>query len=225
MGAKYKIGYIDEDVKQVRKYQRRFRDFDIEIIGYEFNKGMSLEELMSQVYKSEIDLLMIDYKLRETNFVAFNGEAVESDFYEKRPLFPYIIFTNKVDQAEPFVEDWSKIYDKEEIFNDEGEGGKESVQRFITTLIKKIEQYRNHIEKKKNAISELLLKGKNEGLNSAEEDRLITLQRELKDLDKTKIKEVPEKLISYENLEELSKTRKEAEAFLQSLIKNSKNKK
>jgi len=223
MAAKYKIGYIDEDVKQVKKYQRRFRDFEIEIIGYDFQKGMSLEELMFQVYSSPIDLLMIDYKLRETNLVSFNGEAVESEFYDKRPLFPYIIFTNKVEQAEPFVEDWSKIFDKEEIFSEEEED-KEKVQHFITTLIKKIEQYRGHIEKKKNTISELLLKGQAEGLSSTEEDKLISLQRELRGLDKTKTKEVPEKLIAYDKLEDLSKTRKEAEAFLQSLIEKSKKK-
>ena len=71
-----------------------FRAFEIEIIGYDFHQGMTLDELMSQVYESDIDLLMIDYKLNETNQVTFNGEAVESDFYDKKPLFPHIIFTN-----------------------------------------------------------------------------------------------------------------------------------
>ncbi len=67
MEAKYKIGYIDEDIRQVKKYTRRLKDFGFEIIGYDFHQGMSLEELMSQVYKSDIDLLMIDYKLNEKN--------------------------------------------------------------------------------------------------------------------------------------------------------------
>ena len=111
MEAKYKIGYIDEDIRQVKKYTRRLKDFGFEVIGYDFHQGMSLEELMSQVYESDIDLLMIDYKLNEGNIVAFNGDAVESDFYDKRPLFPHIIFTNKVEQAEPFVEDWKIIFD------------------------------------------------------------------------------------------------------------------
>ena len=90
-------------------------------------------------------------------------------------------------------------------------------------LEKSILQYRNHIEKKKNLISELLQKGEKEGLDSSEQDSLISLQRELGDLDKTKKKEIPEKLISFEKLDDLSKTRKEAEAFLQSLIEKSKN--
>ena len=51
MEAKYKIGYIDEDIRQVKKYTRRLKDFGFEIIGYDFHQGMSLEELMSQVYK------------------------------------------------------------------------------------------------------------------------------------------------------------------------------
>jgi hypothetical protein len=178
---------------------------------------------MTQVYESDIDLLMIDYKLKETNLVAFNGEAVESEFYEKRPLFPYIIFTNKVDQAEPFVDDWSKIFDKDDIFSEVDED-KDKVQHFITTLIKIIEQYKSYIVKKKDTISELIKKGEREGLNSSEQNSLISLQRELGDLDKTQSKEVPETLISFEKLDDLSKTRKEAEAFLKSLIEKNKNK-
>ncbi len=223
METKYKIGYIDEDINQVKKYQRRFREFGIQVIGYEFRKGMTLDELMEQVYNSEIDLLMIDYRLNETNQVTFNGEAVENVFYEKRPLFPHIIFTNKKEQAEPFVEDWKIIFDKDEIFNDDEEDDNK-VQHFITTLIKSIEQYKSYVDKKKNTISELLVKGENEGLNASEQDTLISLQRELRDLDKTKTKEIPEKLISAEQIEDLSKTRKEAEEFLQSLIEKNRKK-
>ena len=52
---------------------------------------------------------------------------------------------------------------------------------------------------------------------------MISLQRELRDLDKSQKKEIPEKLISFEKLEDLSQTRKEAEQFLLSLIaKNNK---
>lgn len=221
MDTNYKIGYIDEDLKQVKKYRRRFRDFGIEIIGYEFKKGMTLEELMNQVYDSDIDLLMIDYKLNETNQVTFNGEAVESEFYDKKPLFPHIIFTNKVEQAEPFVEDWKIIFDKEEIFN-EVEDDKEKVQHFITILIKSIEQYRGHVKRKKKIVSDLLEKGEKGGLNASEKDQLITTQEELANLDKTHRNEIPKHLITAEKLEDLAKTRKDAEKFLQSLIENKK---
>lgn len=221
MEIQYRIGYIDEDVKQVKKYQRRFRDFKIEVIGYNFYKGMSLEELMSQVYESQIDLLMIDYKLRETNLVAFNGEAVESEFYDKKPLFPYIIFTNKVDQAEPFVEDWSRIFDKDEIFNEEEED-KEKIQHFITTLIKKIEQYRNHISRKKNEISSLLEKSKVKKLTQEEKHNILKLQKDLKVLDSSYQIEVPEYLLLQQNLSEIEDLKDDAEGFLRELIEKRK---
>eukprot|EP00825_Cyclidium_porcatum_P010706 TRINITY_DN15487_c0_g1_i1.p2 TRINITY_DN15487_c0_g1~~TRINITY_DN15487_c0_g1_i1.p2 ORF type:complete len:123 (-),score=27.16 TRINITY_DN15487_c0_g1_i1:346-714(-) len=95
---------------------------------------------------------------------------------------------------------------------------------FVKILERSIEQYRSYIEMKKNTISELLIKGQKHVLTSTEQDTLISLQRELRDLDKTKTKEIPEKLISVEQIEDLSKTRKEAEDFLQSLIELNKKK-
>ena len=109
---KYKIGFIEEDINQVKLYRRKLRDFGFDVIGYEFTKGMTLEELMNQVYNSDIDLLMIDFRLNESNIVPFNGDEVERHVYENKPLFPHIIFTKKVDQSEPDVDDIKIIFDK-----------------------------------------------------------------------------------------------------------------
>ena len=50
MEAKYKIGYIDEDIKQVKKYSRRLKDLGFEVIGYDFYQGMSLEEKFQSIW-------------------------------------------------------------------------------------------------------------------------------------------------------------------------------
>src|SRR3982750_3590248 len=122
MNMQYRIGYIDEDMNQVKLYTRKLRDFGFEVIGYDFHKGMTLDELMGQVFSSEIDLLMIDYRLNESNIIPFNGDAVEREVYEKKPLFPHIILTNKADQAEPAVDDLKIIFDKEVVFpSDDGD--------------------------------------------------------------------------------------------------------
>jgi len=218
MKDRFKIGYIDEDIKQVKLYARKLREYGFDVIGYDFIKGMTIDSLMNQVFESDIDLLMIDYKLNESNIVPFNGEVVERIVYDSKPQFPHIIFTNKVDQAEPFVEDWKIIFDKEEIFTDD-EDDKENVERFVTMLKKSIEQYRNHIKIKKEALSRLLTKGEIDGLNAAEKNELISLQEDLMNLDKTKKSEIPKQLVSPKKIEDLSKSRKEAEEFLQSLIK------
>lgn len=222
METKYKIGYIDEDISQVKKYQRRFRKYGFDVIGYNFDNKMSLEELMNQVYSSDIDLLMIDYKLNETNKVTFNGEEVASTFYDKKPLFPHIVFTNKVDQAEPFVEDWKIIFDKDEIFS-EDKDDENKVQKFITTLKKSIDQYRKHIKKRKDEISSLLEKGKTKNLNSNEKHTLLKLQKELKLLDNTQIYEVPSYLLIPQNIAIIDDLKKNAEELLQKLIENRKD--
>lgn len=219
MNAKYTIGYIDEDDTQVKTYRRKLKKHGFDVIGYEFEKGMTLKDLMKQVYLSDIDLLMIDYKLNDTNVVSFNGEEVEREIYETKPKFPHIVFTNKVDQAEPFIEDWKIIFDKEVVFGDD-----ERIERFVTILEKSIEQYRNYVFKKKQQIAALLEKESESGLNAREKDALLLAQEELYIMDKSKIREVPKQIISFDKLEELSKTRKEAEFFLKMLIEKNKNK-
>lgn len=217
MDPKYKIGYIDENVDQVKKITRNLRPHGFEVIGYDFQENMSPESLMQQVYDSDIDLLMIDYKLKESNIVGFNGDVIEALIYNNKPLFPHIIFTSDTDQAEAHVEDWKIIYDKREILFEDDEDKTKS-QRFVKMLVGSIEQYRGYIKTRKDALASLLQKGESEGLNAAEKNEVLTLQNELHNLDRSKIDEIPKQLISLERLENLAKSRKEAEDFLLSLI-------
>ena len=223
MGLKYRIGYVDENEEQVKLYRRKLKEYDFEVIGYKFEIGMSPESLMEQILKSDIDLLMIDFKLNESNIVSFNGEVIENFIYDKKPLFPHIIFTNKVDQAEPFVEDWKIIFDKDDIFSDD-EDDKIGVDRFVTMLKKSIEQYKNHIIAKKRILSDLFEKSKTEELSAVEKNNILAVQEELNILDKTNPSEVPKQLLVNESIESINNLRIEAEDFLQSLIEKRKNK-
>lgn len=216
MTAHYIIGYIDEDIDQVNLYRRKLREFWFEVIGYVFSKGMTLESLMEQVYKSNVDLLMIDFRLNESNIIHFNGDEVERHIYKYKPLFPHIIFTNKADQAEPDVDDVKIIVDKEEVM-DEDDSTK--ITRFASLLTKSIEQYKNFIQEKKNIIEELLKKSESKALTPTEKDRLWSAQRDLRSLDTTSSNEIPEQLASKENIEAIEAARREAEAFLTSLTK------
>jgi hypothetical protein len=222
MEMKYKIGFIDEDIKQVKLYTRKLRDFGFEVIGYDFHKGMTLEELMSQVYNSDIDLLMIDFRLNESNIIPFNGDAIEREIYEKRPLFPHVILTNKADQAEPDVDDLKIIFDKEIVFPSD-EGDNLQTKRFIETLTKSIEQYKRHIDKRKQTISELIEKEQKESLSSEEKNLLLSTQRELLSLDRMRISEIPESLTSIDSLDKISKARQDAEAYINSLLEKGNN--
>ncbi len=214
MNIKYKIGYIDEDINQFKKYKRNLRDLGFEVIGYEYSKGMSLEELMQQVYNTDIDLLLIDYKLKETNILSFNGEEIERHIYQNKPLFPHIIFTNKIDQAEPIVDDLKIILDKEDVGDIEAPQAKV----FVDILNRKIIQYHKFITDKKEIISTLLEKESHSELTEVEKDLLLTTQQELRSLDKSIKNEIPAQLATNEHLESISKIRKDAEGFLKSLL-------
>ncbi|MCT4237809.1 hypothetical protein HZP42_15605 [Elizabethkingia anophelis] len=223
MTIQYKIGYIDEDINQVKLYRRKLRAFGFEVIGYNFHKGIKLTELMEQVYSSDIDLLMIDFRLNESNIVPFNGDAVEKEIYEKKPLFPHIIFTNKVDQAEPDVDDLKIIFDKEIVFPSDDDTINSHTTRFIDTLTKSIEQYKRHISKKKNIISELIEKEEKQKLDMEEKNLLLSTQRELSNLDLLQISELPESLISLDSLDKIAKARQDAEAYIKSLLEKGHN--
>jgi hypothetical protein len=223
MSIQYRIGYIDEDINQVKLYTRKLRDFGFEVIGYDFHKGMTLDELMKQVFSSEIDLLMIDYRLNESNIIPFNGDAVEREIYEKKPLFPHIILTNKADQAEPAVDDLKIIFDKEVVFPSDNGDTNRQTKRFIETLTKSIEQYKRHIDKHKHIISELLEKEQKESLSADEKNLLLMTQRELLSLDKMRISEIPESLTSIDSLDKISKARNDAEDYINSLLEKGKD--
>jgi len=220
MDAQYKIGYIDEDMNQVKLYRRKLKAFGFDVIGYEITKGMDLQDLMEQVYSSDIDLLMIDFRLKEGNILAFNGDEVEREIYDKKPQFPHIIFTNRSDQAKPDVDDPKIIFDKEIVFPDDA--GVENIQTkdFIDVLTKSIEQYKRHISKRKDKIAELLEKEKETELSNDEKYLLLSTQRELINLDKMIMLDVPESLTSVETLDKLEKARKDAEDYINSLLKN-----
>jgi hypothetical protein len=217
---RYKIGYLDEDINQVKLYRRKLRDYGFDVVGYEFYRGITIEELMQQVYSSDIDLLMIDFRLNESNMVPFNGDAIEREIYEKRPLFPHIIFTNKVDQAEPEVDDLKIIFDKEIVFPLDDDNETSQTTRFINTLKKSIEQYQRHILKRKEIISKLLEKEEKHTLSVEEKSLLLATQRELMSLDSLRISEVPESLISIDSLDKVTKARQDAEAYIKLLLEN-----
>lgn len=218
MDIKFKIGYVDEDIAQVKLYRRKLRNFGFEVIGYDFHKGITLEKLMEQVYSSEIDLLMIDFRLNESNVVPFNGDAIEREIYEKKPLFPHIIFTNKVDQAEPEVDDLKIIFDKEVVFPSYDENENPQTKRFVDVLTKSINQYKEHVLKKKEIIFKLLEKEQKQPLDSGEKHQLLSTQRELSSLDMMRISEVPENLTSIDSLEKIEKARQDAEAYIKTLL-------
>lgn len=216
MGKAYKIGYIDEDINQVKIVSQTLKPYNVEVIGYDIKQGMSEDEILEMVYKSDIQLLMIDYYLKGKGILAFNGDELERRYREQKPRFPIIIFTGNENDAFDNVDDPNIIYNKDMVHED----GK--VERFVQTISKSIENYKTYIEKRKTLIADLIEKGDKDGLNATEKDLFLKTQLELWALDQKEKKEIPLQLLSEEKIRDLSKIKKEAEDFLQSLIDRKK---
>ena len=86
---KYKIGYIDENSAQVVKYERDLRKH-FEVIGFDIKQGLELNDLLKQVYDSDIDLLMVDYLMADNGMLTYNGDEVARAYEEIKPRFPVI---------------------------------------------------------------------------------------------------------------------------------------
>ncbi|CAM1347836.1 hypothetical protein [Tenacibaculum insulae] len=216
MKYKYRVGYVDEDSTQVKIFTTALKEHNIEVVGYDIQQGMLEDEILDLVYDSSIDLVMFDYYLKDKGILTFNGDELERRFREIKPRFPIIIFTSNENDAFDDVDDPNIIYNKDMVL----EEGK--VERFVQMLSKNVENYRTYIDKRKVLISSLLLKGEEKGLNASEKDTLLSTQLELGALDKKSKKEIPLQLLSEEKLNEISKIKKDAEQFLQSLINKKK---
>lgn len=209
---KFKIGYIDEDQAQFKKYERELREY-FDVIGYEIKQGLPLVDLINQVYQSDIELLMVDYLMVDKGILTYNGDEVARAYEEIKPRFPIIIFTNLETQAFPHVDNPNMIYDKGDVTK--------NTKHFVEKITKTIQLYKNFISNRKDQIKELIQKGEKEGLKADEKHSLLQAQLELNNLDKWAT-EVPLQLLDEKKVENLSKTTKEAQEFLESLINKKK---
>jgi hypothetical protein len=76
---KYKIGYIDEDPAQFKKYERDLREY-FDVVGYDIKQGLPLDDLINQVYQSDIDLLMVDYLMVDYNSPPISQTRLRKNF-------------------------------------------------------------------------------------------------------------------------------------------------
>jgi hypothetical protein len=205
----YKIGYVDEDLDQVKKFERKLRS-SFSLIGYDIPKGLPLEELVEQIYNSDIDLLMVDYLMCDKGHLSYNGDEVVREFLKIKPQFPVIVFTHRESEAFPMVDNPNIIYDKGKALEDIG--------HFSKVLLKNIDINKRFISERKDRIQELIIKREKSGLSSFEKEELFTKQLDLNNLDQ-KIKEAPTYLINDLKLDKLSDATNEAEELLNLLKK------
>lgn len=176
---KYTLGILDEETEQIEIIEAIFEDV-FNIVKIEF--ASSIDELMEIIKSEKIDVLSIDYKLKDHNSgFTFNGDYFFNELWDKFGDFPAFVLTQDVKQAKVeskkinprFVVDKADIHS---FINPENSTNKNV---FVEELILEIQIHQNKIEEdiiELKTLESLLEKGEKLG---DKENRYIELNNKL----------------------------------------------
>ena len=181
----------------------------------DFAKVLTLDLLLEEIDKQEIQVLAVDYKLSEKGDVQYDGNQVLETINERKRYFPVFVMTSYVDAAIQKVNNTFLVNDKDglndpkivELLKNQIKGSVESYHR----IVHEIEQRTKELEAKQDTA---------EGLTDVEENELLNLHVELSKIDPAANPLTPDKmrteavkdlrsvvLLSEEILESLNKQR------------------
>lgn len=140
---KYKLGYVDDDKSDVASFYKYIKPYQDTILFERFipKKLIDIEELYEKIKESNLDILVIDYRLNEYANINFLGSDLIHYVHKHRRDFPCILLTSHPDEAIDNFENVHLIYDKSMIFG----SNEENRKRFYRILISAIEKYINDI--------------------------------------------------------------------------------
>lgn len=203
----YTLGYIDEDLIQKEKFDRAMRPF-FKVIVFDIEKGNSAK-LLKEIYDTEVDLLVIDFKLAGK---LFDGDVIENSLFKEKPQFPHIVFTSDLEKAKEKINDWGSIVLKGDLY-----GVGVDVDNFVERLLRNIKRYKDNIKEIEDEMELLIEKSGDSSLSTDEKNRIFQLYESLQSMDKTKKINTPKVLLDYERKENEAKLIKEAEDLIVSL--------
>lgn len=173
-----RLGYLDEDKGNRNTFYRIFKkDFEVVMLD-DFAKVFTLDLLLAEIDKQEIQVLAVDYKLAEKGDVQYDGNQVLEAINERKRYFPVFMMTSYVDAAIQKVDNVFLVNDKDglndpktvEMLKNQIKGSVESYHRIVND----IERRTKELEAKQDAT---------EGLTEDEEKELLNLHFELSKID------------------------------------------
>ncbi len=176
---KYTLGILDEEIEQIDTIKDAFEDV-FNIVKIEYAK--SIEDLIDIIKSEKIDVLSIDYKLKDHNKgFEFNGDYFFNELLEKFGEFPAFVLTQDVLNAKKESKKINPrfIVDKAEIHSFLNPDNKVEKKKFVEDLIYEIEIHQNKIQDDINELKDLessLEKGEKLG---DKENRYIELNNKL----------------------------------------------
>lgn len=210
---KFKIGYIDEETTWISTFQRNLSE-DFEVVIFPLHDDTTLEGLVAKVEAEALDCLVVDYELRESSLVTFNGDDIINKVRETNPAFPVLIITgHEEDEVITVVEDTDIVRNKSELA--------ERTELFIHRLKGKILWYKKKLRDINEEIQTLATKKIDIGLSLEEEEVLNDLYYQLDKINPSE-KVLPGVMYEQKNISQLSDLIKETQEIL-SILKNNKS--
>lgn len=217
----YKIAYIDEDKGWINIFYNTFKNY-FDITRIEVNSESSVNSILAELQKSELNAIVTDYLLEESAEVSFNGNRIVEAIKRIRPYFPIVMLTSYPTQAIGHTDDVHIIYSKD-ILSVEDSKDQEELDIFRTKIQSNISNYYKKIEETNTRIEQLIEKRNNQGLDILEEEELTKLYILFDELNPDG-KDLPANLIHRDSISKLNDFVNETKEILKELKKlNHKN--
>lgn len=173
-----RLGYLDEKKGNRNTFYRIFKkDFEVVMLD-DFAKVFTLDMLLQEIERLEIEVLAVDYKLSESGDVEYDGDQVLETINERKRYFPVFLMTSYVDAAIKRVNNTFLVNDKEGLNN------QETVELLKEQIKGSVESYHRIVAKIERRVKELEAKQDSaDGLSKEEETELLNLHVEMSKID------------------------------------------
>lgn len=173
-----RLGYLDENKGNRNTFYRVFKkDFDVVMLD-DFAKVFTLDLLLEEIDKQEIQVLAVDYKLADSGVVQYDGDQVLNAINERKRYFPVFMMTSYVDAAIQKVDNSFLVNDKDGLNNPQ------TVELLKNQIAGSVNSYHRIVQEKEQRVKTLEAKQDSaEGLTDEEEKELLDLHIEMTKID------------------------------------------
>ncbi|KPM49516.1 hypothetical protein [Jiulongibacter sediminis] len=162
-----RVGYIDEDEGQRNSFHHLFKD-EFEVILFEITEETNAENLVDEVLKSAIDVLVLDFRLDENGLVDFNADKLVEGIQAINLFYPLVVLTSHEVDALDHLENAHLVNGKDDMLDSKIDIFKQKLRSIALDNKRKIESAEAELKK----LEEKRING---GFDSKEEDRYVEL--------------------------------------------------
>lgn len=167
----YRLGYVDESDgdtlyfynRFIKQYENTYELVEINPLNYD-----SLDFLIDDILKMNLDILVVDYRLNEYECISYQGTDLIDEVKSVKRDFPCVILTSNAEEAIENSSDVNIVYPKPLLANDD-----KGKALFELKIKHSIELYKGKIADAEKQIQELFDKAGD--LSLEEEERICYL--------------------------------------------------